>query len=243
MTSARTPTLAEVVNRGVQLALARMFKIRIGSIKSFDASKGLAEVQLLQKEIREIDGGEEVYSVAVIPNVPVMCLGGGDYADTFPVASGDECIVLHTDRSLDAWFDQGGEQDPVIRSRHQATDAIAIVGLRSKPNTLEEWPTDRREIGMQGGPRVAVKSDSVHLGVDSGDDATDKVALAPATKQELNDLRTALNNFVQTFNTHTHTVSTSGPPLAHTGTAAPTLSTATQADPVGDIHAEKVYAK
>jgi hypothetical protein len=243
MNSARTPLLAEVVNRGIQLALARMFKVRVGRIESFDASKGLADVKPLQQETREVDGGEETYAVAVVSNVPVLCLGGGDYADTFPVQKGDECILVCADLSIDRWFEKGGDQDPEFKHRHNLTDAFAIVGLRSKPNALSEWPTDRREIGKQGGPRIAVKDDSVHLGVDSGQDATDKVALAPATKQELNDLRTALNNFVQTFNSHTHQVSTSGPPLAHTGTAAPTLSTATQADPVGDIHAEKVYAK
>lgn len=243
MSSVQKPELAEVINRAVQLALARMFKVRVGRIESFDASKGLADVKPLQHEVKEEDGKTSTYAVAVIPNVPVVSLGGGDYHLTMPVQQNDECLLLCADRSIDLWFDRGGDGDPVDLRRHNVTDAIAIVGLRSKPRQLSEWPTDRVELGKQGGVRVAVKQDGVHLGVQSGQDATELAAFASNTKSELNKIRTALNNFVQTFNTHTHTVSTAGAPLAHTGTAAPTLSTATQCDPIGEVKCEKVYIK
>lgn len=242
-TSARTPTLAEVVNRGLQLLSQQLYSIRVGRIEKFDASKGLADVQPLQQEIREIDGGEEVYTIAVIPNVPVICLGGGDYADTYPVAQGDECLLLVSDRSVDAWFDQGGVVDPVDVRRHNLTDAFALVGLRSKSRALSEWPTDRREIGKQGGPRVSVTDSRVNLGVDSGEDATDAVALEPATKKELKALHDKLQDFINTFAEHTHFVSTAGPPLAHTGTTEPTTSLGPTLDPVGDIAATKVFGK
>jgi hypothetical protein len=127
--------------------------------------------------------------------------------------------------------------------RHSITDAFAIVGLRSKPRKLTEWPTDRREIGKQGGVKVAVKDSSVHLGVASGQDATELAAFASNVKTELNHLRDAINSLVQQYNTHTHTVSTAGPPLAHTGTTAPTLATGQQANPVGEVKCEKVYIK
>lgn len=243
MSSVQKPELAEVINRAVQLALARMFKVRVGRIEKFDASTGLADVKPLQHEVREEDGTTSTYSVAVIPNVPVVSLGGGDFHLTMPVQQNDECVLLCADRSIDLWFDKGGEGDPLDLRRHNPTDAIAIVGLRSKPRKLSEWPTDRVELGKQGSVKVAVKDGSVHLGVTSGQDATELAAFASNTKSELNKIRTALNTFVQTFNTHTHTVSTAGPPLAHTGTAAPTLSTATQCDPIGEVKCEKVYIK
>jgi len=245
MSSAREPGLAEVINRAVQLALARMFKVRVGRIEKFDASTGLADVKLLQKEIREGDGETVIESVAVVSNAVVLCLGGGEYADTYPVEEGDECVVLCADRSLDVWFEKGSDQDqdPVDLRRHNPSDAIAIVGLRSKPNKLTEWPTDRREIGKQGGVKVAVKESEVHLGVDSGEDASDQVALAPATKDELNALRDAHNDLVNAFNQHIHQLTSQGAPVFHKGQTLPVTSQAQQADPVGDINAEKVYAK
>lgn len=182
--SVRSPQLGEVINRAVQLALANLFVMRTGRIEKFDASTGLADVKPLQKEVVEVDGGTEVVSLAVVPNVPVMCLGGGDFADTFPVAKGDECLLIFADRSLDLWFELGGEQDPLDLRRHNLTDGIALVGLRAKPKKLSEWDTARRVIGKQGGPRIAVSADTVHLGVDHNQDATEKVVLGSTYRQK-----------------------------------------------------------
>lgn len=243
--SVRTPGLAEVINRAVQLAVANIFVMRTGRIEKFDASTGLADVKPLQKEQVETDSGSAVLSLPVVPNVPVLCLGGGDFVDTFPITKGDECMLIFADRSLDIWFELGGEQDPVDLRRHNLTDGIAIVGLRARSKKLSEWPTDRREIGKQGGPRVALKSDSVHLGVDSGEDATDKVALAPATKQEIQALRDTVYTLVTKFNAlqtalvaHGHP-SFGAPSPQLTAFTVPAMPPAT----VGNINATKVYAK
>jgi len=243
MISARTPTLAEIINRAVQLTLAKMFKVRVGRIEKFDASKGVADVQPLQQEIREIDGGEEVYTIAVIPNVPVMCLGGGDYADTFPVQKGDECLLIICDRSIDLWYDKGDVQDPIDRRRHNITDAFALVGLRNSQRKLAEWPTDRREIGKQGGPRVALKDDSVHLGVDSGEDATELAAFASKTKDEISKLRDTVNSLVSAYNNHIHQLTSAGSPFSHTGVTQPVAAPAQSPSSVGDVKCEKVYIK
>lgn len=241
--STKTPTLAEVLNHTIQLALTRMFKIRIGRIEKFDASKGLADVKPLQHEVRTEEAGDVTYSLAVVPGVPVMSFGGGDYHLTMPVQQGDECLLLCVDRSIDLWHARGGDGDPVDLRRHNLSDAIAIVGLRSTPRKLDEWPTDRIELGKQGGVRVAVKEDGVHLGVDSGDDATEKAAVASKVKSNDDDLYNKLQSLITKFNTHTHTVTTSGPPLAHTGVTAVPLSTETPPTNPQDPACEKVFIK
>ena len=241
--STKTPTLAEVLNHTIQLALTRMFKIRVGRIEKFDASKGLADVKPLQHEVRTEEAGDVTYSLAVVPGVPVMSFGGGDYHLTMPVKQGDECLLLCVDRSIDLWHARGGEGDPVDLRRHNLSDAIAIVGLRSTPRKLDEWPTDRIELGKQGGVRVAVKEDGVHLGVDSGDDASEKAAIASKVKSNDDDLYNKLQSLITKFNTHTHTVTTSGPPLAHTGVTAVPLSTETPPNNPQDPACEKVYIK
>lgn len=243
MNSARTPTLGEVINRSVQLLSQRLFAVRIGRIEKFDASKGLADVQPLQQEVRDDDGTDVVYTLAVVPNVPIFCLGGGDYADTYPVAQGDECLLLISDRSIDLWYDQGGVIDPVDLRRHNITDAIALVGLRSKGRALSEWPTDRREIGKQGSPRVALKDDAVHLGVDSGEDATELAAFASKTKDEISKLRDTVNSLVSAFNEHIHQLTSAGSPFSHTGVTQPIISPAESPASVGDVKCDKVFIK
>lgn len=241
--STKTPTLAEVLNHTIQLALTRMFKVRVGRIEKFDASKGLADVKPLQHEVRTEEAGDVTYSLAVVPGVPVMSFGGGDYHLTLPVTKGDECLLLCVDRSIDLWHARGGEGDPVDVRRHNLSDAIAIVGLRSTPRKLDEWPTDRIELGKQGGVRVAVKEDGVHLGVASGADASELAAVASKVKSELDTLKTKLESLITKFNTHIHTVTTSGPPLAHTGVTAIPGAQETPPQPVQDVKCDNVYLK
>lgn len=172
--SERTPDLGQVLRDALDTRLASMYVMRPGRIEKFDASTGLASVKPLLKEMRELDSGEvEVVSVPVVPSVPVFCFGGGDYMDTAPVAVGDTCLLLYSDRSLDIWKEQGGEVDPVDPRRHDQTDAVALVGLRAKAQKLAEWDANRRVIGKQGGPRVALDSTTVHLGVSHAENATE----------------------------------------------------------------------
>jgi hypothetical protein len=172
--------------------------MRIGRIESFDAAKQLAEVQPLQKDLRELETGEsEVVGLPPIPNVPVVVLGGGTFADTYPIQQGDECLLIFADRSLDKWIEQGGEQDPIDLRRHDLSDAVAIVGVRSKPNKLSEYDENRRVIGKVGGPRVALSDSTVHLGVNHNEDATEKAVLGSTYRQKedtwFQDLATQLS--------------------------------------------------
>lgn len=174
--SERSPELAHVLRRAMELMRASFFVCRTGRIEKFDAAKGLAYVKPLQKETIELDTGElSVQALPVIPNVPVFCFGGGDFLDTAPIQVGDTCILLYADRSLDLWKEKGGDVDPIDPRRHDQTDAIALVGLRAKPTALTEWDTSRRVIGKQGGPRVAVSATAVHLGVNHNESATEAV--------------------------------------------------------------------
>lgn len=82
-------------------------------------------------------------SYTVIAEAPVICLGGGSGALTFPIKSGDECLVLFNDRDLDNWF-TGGTGSPNATARlHSYSDAIILVGLRSIPNILLNYDTTR----------------------------------------------------------------------------------------------------
>jgi phage baseplate assembly protein V len=79
-------------------------------------------------------------------------------------------------------------------------------------------------------------ADLVHLGAKA---ATDFVALAAATKSEINALRTTVNSLVTTFNAHTH-------PYVDTpigaAVTAPTATSASAPAAVGDVKATKVKA-
>ncbi len=235
MPVSRSPELGEVINRGFDIRLARLFSSRVGVITKYDAATQLASVQPQLKEVYEGNDGEPALELLpVIQNVPVFFAGGGGFAATFPIADGDECDLVFNDRSLDLWKEQGGNVDPIDLRRHALTDAVAFVGVRSKPNKLSEVDTARAVFGKQGGPRVAVSDSLVHLGVGHNEDAPHFVALENLVKQEISALRDYVNQLVITLKTHLH-----GPPTV----VSPQLALVLPPNPVQDVAATKVKAK
>ena len=72
----------------------------------------------------------------ILPDVPVVFPGGGGFALTFPVAAGDECLVVFASRCIDAWWQSGGVGEPMEPRMHDLSDGFALVGVRSQPHRL-----------------------------------------------------------------------------------------------------------
>ena len=54
----------------------------------------------------------------------------------FPVAAGDECLVVFASRCIDAWWQSGGVGEPMEPRMHDLSDGFALVGVRSQPHRL-----------------------------------------------------------------------------------------------------------
>jgi hypothetical protein len=62
---------------------------------------------------------------------PVIILGGGSTALTFPIQAGDQCLILFNDRDLNNWF-AGARSGPVASARmHSFSDGIALIGFQT----------------------------------------------------------------------------------------------------------------
>jgi len=155
----------------------------------------------------------------VCEDVPVIFPGSGDYALTFPVKQGDECLLIFCERSIDNWNEKGDVQEQSDYRQHHAADAIAIVGLRSQPNVFDNFDNSHAQLRSKDGSTlitldkggiVTVKADTIKLDGDveiSGNVRADKGAV-------FHDDVTAQNTSVHT---HVHSGvqsggATSGPP-------------------------------
>lgn len=141
------PDLVDVLHN-LKLDVFQSFNcVKVGEINSFDPIKKTAEVQLLFK-ITLPDGTVDSYSPIV--DVPVFTLQGGGGAIQFPVAEGDQCIVLFSDRRLDEWFRTGEEAVPGDARMHDLSDGIALVGINALNSSLPTYPTDKVVLSYQG---------------------------------------------------------------------------------------------
>ena len=104
-----------------------------GIIVSFNATAVTATVQPAVKGIQQTPDLKSKYvNLPVCPDVPVIFPHGGGYSLTFPVAAGDECLLVFASRNIDNWWAQGGVQQPFDRRQHDLSDAFAILGPYSQ---------------------------------------------------------------------------------------------------------------
>ncbi len=110
--------------------------VKIGSIQSFDRTKKTAQVQILFKRVLN-DGTQADYPILV--DCPVFTLQGGGGAIQFPIAAGDNCLILFSDRNLDAWFSNGTASAPFDARCHDLSDGLCLVGINSLGSSLDAY--------------------------------------------------------------------------------------------------------
>ena len=66
---------------------------------------------------------------------------------TFPVAKGDECLVVFAEACIDAWYQTGMVGNAISVRRHDYSDAFAFVGFRSLKNKLVNVSDDPAFVG------------------------------------------------------------------------------------------------
>jgi hypothetical protein len=123
-----------------------------GIIDSFDAATQTVQVKpALQKLL--FPDGEDARWVDLPPlvDVPVVSLSGGGFAFTFPIQSGDYCLLLFAERAIDNWFEQGSSAEPAHARRHSLSDAFAVVGIRPRGQALGSYNTSEVELRSTDG--------------------------------------------------------------------------------------------
>jgi len=113
-----------------------------GIIKTFDANKQTATVQVAIKEKISLKGVVQDVAIALLLDVPVIVPKAGGFAITLPVQAGDECTVIFADNCFDAWWQSGGVQGQIDKRRHDLSDAMAILAPSSLPKVLSSYSTD-----------------------------------------------------------------------------------------------------
>jgi hypothetical protein len=174
----RAPSLAQVIQAAVAAGASDLRVACPGVIQRYDATTGLADVkpQVKSSHTNE-NGAREFLELPVVPNVPVVFPGAGGLRITFPITQGEHCLLIFCDRSIDEWIESGTDTEPNDARTHHLSDAIAIPGLRAKP---EAWH------GAEAGV--------VTIGADNS--PADFVALAAKVDAQLAALKAAIVGWV-----------------------------------------------
>lgn len=123
-----------------------------GIIQSFSASKVTATVQIAIKGVVHTpDGNAQFVNMPLLVDVPVHFPRGGNCTLTFPVAQGDECLVVFAARCIDGWYQSGGVQAPMEPRIHDLSDGFAFVGFFSQATKISGISTSTAQLRSNDG--------------------------------------------------------------------------------------------
>ncbi len=133
----RNPDAETALLVALQGLQSKMWTAMPGIIQSFDSAKQTVVVQVaIQLQQQQPNGSWVNVSVAPLLDVVAIFPGGGGFVLTFPIAPGDECLVVFASRCIDSWWQSGGVQPQAELRMHNLSDGFAVLGVRSQPRRI-----------------------------------------------------------------------------------------------------------
>ncbi|EOI1370287.1 phage baseplate assembly protein V [Serratia marcescens] len=143
----------ELVLKAVADSLSTSLRVAMpGIIQSFNVDAVTATIQpAVKASVRQSDGSLSSVALPLLVDVPVVFPRGGGVTLTFPVAAGDECLVVFADRCIDYWWQNGGVQEPLDQRQHHLADAFALVGPQSQAQKISGISTSAAQLRTDDG--------------------------------------------------------------------------------------------
>lgn len=113
---------------------ASMWTAMPGIVQSVDFDAMTCEVQpSIQGQIQDETGTIQNVNYPLLVDVPIVFPSAGGFLITFPIATGDEVLVIFASRAIDSWWQSGGTANRPVEARmHDLSDGFAIPGPRSQ---------------------------------------------------------------------------------------------------------------
>ena len=122
--------LIDVMNDAIEFALSNLHTATIAKVTGVQ-SKTISVQPVIN---RVVDGRSiELPEFTMVP--PVFMQGGGSYT-AHPIAVGDYCLLVLTERCFDRWYGGADFQSPAEFRMHDYSDGLAIVGVNPMAGAL-----------------------------------------------------------------------------------------------------------
>lgn len=138
-----------------------------GIVKEVNLAKQTVTVQLaIQGKIVDQTGVAKWVNMPLLTDVPIIWPRAGGFSLTFPVAVGDECLVIFGERCIDSWWQSGGVQKPIDDRQHDLSDAFAILGPTSQPRKLADVQANAVELRTENrSDYISLKNGSLDINI------------------------------------------------------------------------------
>ncbi|MBH3360768.1 Gp138 family membrane-puncturing spike protein [Pseudomonas guariconensis] len=185
-----------------------------GIIQSFDAGAMTCVVQpAVQVFVTADDGSMVLTTLPLLLDCPVQFPAGGGCTLTFPVKTGDECLVVFASRCIDSWWQSGGIQAQAELRMHDLSDGFALLGFRSQPRVISGISLQAVQLRSDDGAafvEVNPTNHAINITTNSVVNLTAPAINLAAAGQTL--LKFVKETFQALYNGHTHASGGAGVP-------------------------------
>lgn len=121
-----------------QALQAKLWTALPGIVTEVDYTKFTVSVQpAIKGQSEDADGKVTEEQLPVLVDVPIVFPNAGGWHMTYPIAVGDEVLVVFSSRCIDAWWQSGGVQKAMEKRMHDLSDGFAIPAPYSQPLAAE----------------------------------------------------------------------------------------------------------
>ena len=124
----------ESLRMALEIAQAHIWTAMPGIVTAVNLSAQTVSVQpAIQGVVTSPDGSTQATNLPQLVDVPIVWPRAGGFALTFPIAAGDEVLVVFGSRCIDSWWQSGGVGAQAEVRMHDLSDGFAILAPTSQP--------------------------------------------------------------------------------------------------------------
>jgi hypothetical protein len=124
----------ESLRLALENAQANIWTAMPGIVTAVNLAAQTVSVQpAIQGVVSNPDGSTQATNLPLLVDVPIVWPRAGGFALTFPIAAGDEVLVVFGSRCIDSWWQSGGVGAQAEARMHDLSDGFAILAPTSQP--------------------------------------------------------------------------------------------------------------
>ncbi|HFR4116220.1 TPA: Gp138 family membrane-puncturing spike protein [Yersinia enterocolitica] len=154
--------LHDTIGQGVNFALADVHTIVVAKITSVN-DKTISCIPVINRVVK--GEGKQLPEFIEVP--PVILQGGSSYIAE-PIAAGDYCLVLISERCYDAWYAGSDFVPPLEMRMHDYSDGFALCGVNPLSTAISIPKINRMMMGNtdHGAVRVNYVLTNLKISID-----------------------------------------------------------------------------
>jgi hypothetical protein len=125
-----TIQLYETIQDNIFTSLANLHTFAIAKVTAVQA-KTISCQPVIQRVVNKVN-----ITLPEFIEVPPMFMQGGSSYTAHPIAVGDYCLLLFSERCFDRWYEGQDFRPPAEFRMHDYSDAVAIVGLNNRAGAI-----------------------------------------------------------------------------------------------------------